>query len=123
MRLGLTMISSTSTAETKGWLDPKKHSGLGEWHRQRYDAHQRRLRDLQLRRTVKQRIYRGIAYIESTYFDHDYKNIVRKTYLANDNKVMTDNREATVLHKIHNLFATKDAIKAAIDSYLELDDE
>ena len=122
MRLGLGMISSTSTAETKGWLDPKKHTGLGEWHRQRYEAHQRRLEDLKLRRTVKQKSYRGIAYTEATYFDHDYKNIVRKTYLANDNKVMTDNREATVLHEIHCLFPTKDGIKAAIDSYLEFDD-
>ncbi len=122
MRLGLAMISSTSTAETKGWLDPKKHKGLGEWHRQRYEAHQKRLRDVQLRRTVKQKLYRGIAYTEATYFDHDYKNIVRKTYLANDNKVITDNREATVLHEIHCLFPTKDGIKAAIDSYLEFDD-
>tara|TARA_B100001939_G_scaffold341470_1_gene351111 strand:- start:50 stop:403 length:354 start_codon:yes stop_codon:yes gene_type:complete len=117
------MISSTSTAETKGWLDPKKHTGLSEWHRQRYEAHQRRLRDVQLRRTVKQRTYRGIAYTEATYLDHDYKKIVRRTYLVNDNKVMTDNREATVLHEIHCLFSTKDGIKAAIDSYLELDDE
>tara|TARA_R100000734_G_C3267644_1_gene64468 strand:+ start:165 stop:518 length:354 start_codon:yes stop_codon:yes gene_type:complete len=117
------MISSTSTAETKGWLDPRKHTGLGEWHRQRYEAHQRRLEDVRLRRTVKQRAYRGIAYTEATYFSRDYKNIVRKTYLANDNKVMTDNREATVLHKIHCIFATKDGIKAAIDSYLEFDDE
>lgn len=100
-----------------GYIDPKSWNGV------RYNAQQRRLTDLRLRRVVKKRSYKKVSFTEMIYHD-EFNQVTKKTYNAGcDYPVCNDNRELVLNHPVTLIWNSETAMKKAIDSYVDLNND